>query len=350
MFQESTKKTNLSELGEFALIEKLTNAFTVKNQTTQKGIGDDAAVINVGKELMLISTDMLVEGIHFDLVYSPLKHLGFKAISTNVSDIAAMNGIAKQVTVSLAVSSKYTIEALEELYQGIWLACEKFKVDLIGGDTTSSPTGLTISITVVGTVDPEKIVYRNTAKENDLIVVSGDLGGAYVGLQILEREKQVYLSSPGIQPELEGFDYILERQLKPEARVDLKELFEKLEVLPTSMIDVSDGLSSELHHICKQSNLGCVIFEEKIPIDPTTYQTARDLNLDPTVCALNGGEDYELLFTIPLNEYDKIKGNPNFTVIGHTTDKNSGLNLHSKSGTIVPILAQGWNSFNTNSH
>lgn len=345
MFQDPEKKTNLKDLGEFALIEKLTQNFSLFNKSTVMGVGDDAAVLRYGDKCLLISTDLLIEGIHFDIIYTPLKHLGYKAVSVNVSDIVAMNGIPKQITVSIAASSKYTLEALEELYSGIRIACEKYKIDLVGGDTTSSPSGLTISITIIGEGENESLVYRSSAKENDLIVVSGDLGGAYVGLQILEREKQVYLSSSGIQPDLEGFDYILERQLKPEARVDLKELFKKLEILPTAMIDISDGLSSEINHICKQSQLGCTLFEEKIPIDPLTYQTARDLNLDPTICALNGGEDYEVLFTISLTDFDKIKGNPNFTVIGHMTEKSEGMKLVSKGGTVVPIQAQGWNSF-----
>jgi thiamine-monophosphate kinase len=288
---------------------------------------------------------MLVEGVHFDLSYVPLKHLGYKAVMVNISDLAAMNAMPRQITVSIALSNRFSLEAVDELYQGIYLACEKSNVDVVGGDTTSSTSGLIISVTAIGEAIENELVYRDGARENDLIVVSGDLGAAYVGLQLLEREKDVYLSSnKQVQPDLEGHDYILERQLKPEARTDINELLKKLEVLPTSMIDVSDGLSSEMLHICTASGKGCNLYEEKIPIDPTTYNTAREFNLDPTVCALNGGEDYELLFTIDLKDFDKIKGNPNFTVIGHMTEQAQGCNLITKSGALYPLTAQGWNA------
>jgi thiamine-monophosphate kinase len=283
--------------------------------------------------------------VHFDLSYVPLKHLGYKAVMVNISDLAAMNAMPRQITVSIALSYRFSLEAVDELYQGIYLACEKCNVDVVGGDTTSSTSGLIISVTAIGEAIENELVYRDGARENDLIVVSGDLGAAYVGLQLLEREKDVYLSSnKQVQPDLEGHDYILERQLKPEARTDINELLKKLEVLPTSMIDVSDGLSSEMLHICTASGKGCNLYEEKIPIDPTTYNTAREFNLDPTVCALNGGEDYELLFTIDLKDFDKIKGNPNFTVIGHMTEQAQGCNLITKSGALYPLTAQGWNA------
>ncbi len=341
------KKTELNTLGEFGLIDHLTEKIKVKNKSTIKGIGDDAAVISSKKEIV-ISTDMLVEGIHFDLAYSPLKHLGYKAVVVNISDIYAMNAQAKQITVSMAVSSKYTVEALEEIYSGILLACKNYGLDLIGGDTTSSLSGLVLSITAIGEGEKNKLVYRNNAKENDLLVVSGDLGGAFMGLQLLEREKSVFMENPNMQPDLDGYDYILERQLKPEARKDAIQYLEELGILPGSMIDISDGLASEIKHLCKQSKVGCSIYEEKIPIDPTTFNSARDFNLDPITCALNGGEDYELLFTIKQADYDKLKGSPHFTVIGHITDKNSGINLISNSGSVVPIKAQGWDAFEKN--
>ncbi|QQL51587.1 thiamine-phosphate kinase [Mucilaginibacter ginkgonis] len=342
---ENTDKTNINELGEFGLIDHLTKNFEIKKSTTVKGIGDDAAVLNPGDKKVLISTDMLLEGIHFDLAYTPLKHLGYKAIQVNLSDIFAMNAIPQQVTVSIGMSSKYTLEAIEDLYEGIYVACEKYGVDLIGGDTTASKQGLVISVTVLGYADEKDITYRNGAEEGDLICVSGDLGGAYVGLQLLEREKMVYLENPNIQPDLEGKDYIVERQLKPEARVDVVDLLKSRGIKPTAMIDVSDGLASELLHICKQSNKGCNLYEEKIPIDPMTYDTAREFNLDPTVCALSGGEDYELLFTIKQTDYDKIKHDVDVSIIGYITEPAAGLNLISKSGQVHELKAQGWNAF-----
>lgn len=346
MQDNTAPRTELERLGEFGLINFLTKNIVHKQNTTIKGVGDDAAVLGFdSKKKCVVTTDMLVERVHFDLSYVPLKHLGYKSVMVNISDLAAMNAIPRQITVSIALSNRFSLEAIDELYQGIYLACEKYNIDVIGGDTTSSTSGLIISITAIGEALEEDIIYRNGAKENDLIVVSGDLGAAYVGLQLLEREKEVYLSSnKQIQPDLEGYDYILERQLKPEARTDINELLKKLEVLPHAMIDISDGLSSEMLHICKASGVGCNLYEEKIPIDPTTYNTAREFNLDPTVCALNGGEDYELLFTIDLKDFDKIKANPNFTVIGHVTELAQGCNLITKSGAMYPLTAQGWNA------
>ena len=346
MQDNSTPRTELERLGEFGLINFLTKNIILKQNSTLKGVGDDAAVLSFeANKKCVVTTDMLVEGVHFDLSYVPLKHLGYKAVMVNISDLAAMNAMPRQITVSIALSNRFSLEAVDELYQGIYLACEKCNVDVVGGDTTSSTSGLIISVTAIGEAIENDLVYRDGARENDLIVVSGDLGAAYVGLQLLEREKDVYLSSnKQVQPDLEGHDYILERQLKPEARTDINELLKKLEVLPTSMIDVSDGLSSEMLHICTASVKGCNLYEEKIPIDPTTYNTAREFNLDPTVCALNGGEDYELLFTIDLKDFDKIKGNPNFTVIGHITEQAQGCNLITKSGALYPLTAQGWNA------
>ncbi|MFM9985038.1 MAG: thiamine-phosphate kinase [Flavobacteriales bacterium] len=339
----SEQRTEISDLGEFGLIKHLTNHIHIHNQSTVKGVGDDAAIVDcpAGKQ-MLVSTDMLVEGVHFDLAYVPLKHLGYKSVMVNLSDICAMNGRPEQITVAIAISNRFSLEAVEELFAGMLKACDIYGVDLIGGDTTSSKSGLVISITVIGYADPVKIVTRSGARENDLVVVSGDLGGAYMGLQILEREKQVFKASPGAQPDLTGHDYILERQLKPEARIDIIDLLEKLEVVPTSMIDISDGLASEAKHLCDQSFVGMDIYEEKLPIDPTTSATAREFNLDPTTCALNGGEDYELLFTIKQKDFEKIKANPNFSVIGHVTDSSSGCRLIGRGGEGIELKAQGW--------
>lgn len=343
---ENKGKTELSELGEFGLIEHLTRQVEIVQESTIKGVGDDAAVLDFSDKQTLVSTDILLENVHFDLRYSPLKHLGYKAVQVNLSDIYAMNGQPSQITVALGISSKFPLEAIEEIYEGIHIACKKYKVDLVGGDTSSSAQGLVISVTSIGYVDPEKVVYRSGAKEGDLLCVSGDLGGAYTGLQLLEREKQIFLENPQIQPDLEGKDYIVERQLKPEARKDIIELLQKLELLPTAMIDVSDGLASEIFHICKSSNVGCRIYEDKIPIDPMTYDTSREFGLDPTICALNGGEDYELLFTIPQSQYDKIKTVlADVSIIGHITEKKSGIDMVSKSGNIHPLKAQGWNAF-----
>ena len=342
---ENKERTDISNLGEFGLIEHLTNSIKLTQASTIKGVGDDAAVLDFTGRKMLVSTDLLLEGIHFDLAYTPLKHLGYKSVQVNLSDIYAMNGTATQITVSLGLSSKFPIEAVEELYSGILLACDKYKIDLVGGDTSSSKQGLVISVTSIGYADEADICYRNTANEGDLICVSGDLGGAYMGLQLLEREKLIYLENPQIQPDLEGKDYIIERQLKPEARKDIVELLKDLGVKPTSMIDVSDGLSSEVIHICTQSDKGCNLYEDKLPIDPMTYETAREFNLDPTVCALSGGEDYELLFTIRQSDYEKIKNNMDISIIGHITEKSAGMNIISRSEISHPLKAQGWNSF-----
>ena len=342
---ENKGRTEIEQLGEFGLIEHLTKHFEIKNPSSVKGIGDDAAVLNFDNKKTLISTDLLLEGIHFDLAYTPLKHLGYKAVQVNLSDIYAMNGTATQITVSIGISSKFPLEAVEELYQGISIACEKYGIDLIGGDTSSSKQGLVISVTSIGFADEDKICYRNGAQEGDLLCVSGDLGGAYIGLQLLEREKGIFLENPNIQPDLEGKDYIVERQLKPEARKDIVEALELMKIKPTSMIDVSDGLASEILHLCKQSNKGCSLYEDKIPIDPMTYDTARDFGLDPTVCALNGGEDYELLFTVSQNDFEIIKNNPDISIIGHITEAAAGCHLISKSQKVHELKAQGWNAF-----
>ncbi len=342
---DNKEKTNLSELGEFGLIKHLTSHIELKNESSVKGVGDDAAVLDFKEYKTLISTDLLLENVHFDLRYVPLKHLGYKAVQVNLSDIYAMNGIASQVTISIGMSSKFPLEAIEELYQGALIACEKFNVDLIGGDTSTSSQGLIISVTSIGYAKEDEITYRSGAKEGDLICVSGDLGAAYVGLQLLEREKQIFLENPNIQPDLEGKDYIVERQLKPEARRDVIELFRFLNVKPNAMMDISDGLASDLFHICDASKLGCKLFEEKIPIDPMTYETAREFGLDPTVCALSGGEDYELLFTVPQSEYDKVKNQLDISIIGYMTAESEGKQLISKSGNVHELKAQGWNAF-----
>ncbi|HTM98506.1 MAG TPA: thiamine-phosphate kinase [Pedobacter sp.] len=342
---ENKERTAISELGEFGLIKHLTTNFKIQHESSIKGVGDDAAVLDFTGKQTLISTDLLLEGIHFDLAYVPLMHLGYKAVQVNLSDIYAMNGIATQITVSIGLSSKFPLEAVEEIYKGIELACNKFNIDLIGGDTSSSKQGLVISVTSVGFADAADICYRNGAEEGDLLCVSGDLGGAYVGLQILEREKQIFLENPQLQPDLEGKDYIIERQLKPEGRRDIVDLLAQMKIKPTSMIDVSDGLASEILHICTQSEKGCTLYEEKIPIDPMTYETARELGLDPTVCALNGGEDYELLFTIKQADYHKLKNDIDISIIGHITDKNAGCNMISKSNVSHELKAQGWNAF-----
>jgi len=342
----SEQRTELSNLGEFGLIEHLTKDVALTQTNSIKGVGDDAAVIRISdEESLLISTDMLIEGIHFNLMYMPLKHLGYKAVAVNVSDICAMNGKAEQITVSLAVSNRFPVEALEELYSGIKAACSVYGVDLVGGDTTSSTSGLVISISVLGRAKNTEITYRNGAKEFDLLVVTGDLGAAYMGLQVLEREKEVFTANPDIQPDLDGHDYIIERQLKPEARKDIVGFLKELDVVPTSMIDISDGLASEILHLCKASNVGCHIYDEKLPIDAKTSMTAIDFNLDPGTCALNGGEDYELLFTIRQSDFDKIKGNPHMTVIGHMTNSQDGIYFVDKNGSALELKAQGWNHF-----
>jgi thiamine-monophosphate kinase len=335
--------TQLSEIGEFGLIARLTEKIQLKNSSTLKGVGDDAAVLSYPDKKIVVTTDLLTEGIHFNLMYCPLKHLGYKAVVVNLSDVYAMNAIPKQITVSIAISSKFSIQAIEELYSGIHLACEKYGVDLVGGDTTSSLTGLTISVTAIGEANEDELVYRSGAQVTDLVCVTGDLGGAYMGLQLLERENEVFKVNPNQKPLFEGYDYILERQLKPEARNDIKELLKTLDVKPTSMIDISDGLSSEVIHLCKASKVGINIYEEKIPLDTQTKDFAEELSINPLVAALNGGEDYELLFTVPLASYDVIKKEFDITIIGHVTPESEGANLITTGGSVIPLQAQGWN-------
>ncbi|MGJ8715791.1 MAG: thiamine-phosphate kinase [Maribacter stanieri] len=340
------ERTSLEKLGEFGLIEHLTKNFKIKQQSTIKAIGDDAAVLDFKNKKTVISTDLLIEGVHFDLAYMPLKHLGYKSIMVNLSDIYAMNATATQVTISIAVSNRFPLEALEEFYAGVATACKSYNVDLVGGDTTSSKTGLMISVTAIGVANEEDIAYRSGAKENNLLVVTGDLGASYMGLQVLEREKEVFKVNPNSQPDLEPYSYIVERQLKPEARKDITDLLKTLDVHPTSMIDISDGLSSEILHLSKSSGIGFDLYEDKIPLDPTVISACEEFKMDSTLVALSGGEDYELLFTIDQKEFPKIKGNPNLTVIGHTTGKDEGAFLVSRNNTKIALTAQGWNSFN----
>ena len=340
--KKETTQTNISAIGEFGLIERITKDIKIRNTTTIKGVGDDAALLDYADKQIVVSSDLLTEGVHFNLMYVPLKHLGYKAVIVNLSDVCAMNAVPKQIVVNIALSGKFSVEAVEELYSGIHLACEKYGVDLVGGDTTSSLTGLTISITVLGEVEKENAVMRSGALPTDLLCVTGDLGGAYMGLQLLERENEVFKVNNKMQPQLTGFDYILERQLKPEARIDIVAAFKKLGIKPTSMIDISDGLSSEIHHLCKNSGLGCCVYEDKIPLDFQTKKMAEEMNINPLVAALNGGEDYELLFTLPLSDYDKIKNDPDFTIIGHMNDALEGVNLITGAGSAIPLVAQGW--------
>ena len=342
---KNPQRTNLENLGEFGLIKHLTQHFELNQPSSLTGIGDDAAVLDFKDKKTIVSTDLLVEGVHFDLSYMPLKHLGYKSVMVNLSDVYAMNANATQITVSLAVSNRFPLEALEEFYAGVALACKTYDVDLVGGDTTSSTKGMLVSVVALGVADSDDLVYRKGAKPNDLLVVTGDLGGAYLGLQVLEREKEVFKVNPNSQPDLEPYSYIVERQLKPEARKDMVELLEKLAVKPTSMIDISDGLSSEILHLCEQSVVGCNLFEDKIPLDPTVISAAEEFKMDSTMIALSGGEDYELLFTIDQNDFDKIKGNPNLTVIGHMTSKEEGAHLVTRANTKIALTAQGWNSF-----
>ncbi|SDR70929.1 thiamine-phosphate kinase [Formosa sp. Hel1_31_208] len=341
---KNPQRTSLEQLGEFGLIEHLTKGFDITQKSTIKGIGDDAAVLDVRDKQIVVTTDLLVENIHFDLSYVPLKHLGYKAVVVNLSDVYAMNANATQITVSLAVSNRFPLEAIEALYDGIETAAKLYNVDVIGGDTTSSTTGLIISITAIGEAEKEDLVYRNGAKPNNLVVVTGDIGAAYMGLQVLEREKEVFKVNPQSQPDLELYTYIIERQLKPEARKDIVKLLKELQVKPTSMIDISDGLSSEVIHICKQSGVGVEIYENKIPLDPQVISTCEEFNIDSTTIALNGGEDYELLMTISQEDFPKIKGNPNLTVIGFITEKNKGMHLITRGEEAVPIIAKGWNA------
>lgn len=338
------QRTPIDQIGEFALIDHLTKHFDIKHKSTIKSIGDDAAVLDFENKKVVVSTDLLVEGVHFDLGYAPLKHLGYKAVVVNMSDICAMNATPTQITVSIAVSNRFPLEALEELYEGIRLASNYYKIDVIGGDTTSSTSGLIISITAIGEANEADLVYRNGAKDTDLLIVTGDLGAAYMGLQVLEREKQVFLVNPNNQPNLEDYSYIIERQLKPEARKDVKELLEKLDVKPTAMIDISDGLSSEIFHLTKSSKVGCNVYEEKLPLDPQLINTCEEFNLDSTTIAINGGEDYELLFTIKMDDYEKIKANPHLTIIGHIVPENEGVHLITRENTKIPLKARGWNA------
>lgn len=342
---KDASKTDIASLGEFGLIDHLTKQFEIKQKTTIKGIGDDAAVIaSEEKKQLLVTTDLLVEGVHFDLSYMPLKHLGYKAVIVNLSDVYAMNGVATQITVSIAVSNRFPVEALEELYAGIATAAKLYNVDVVGGDTTSSTTGLLISVTALGQALPEEVAYRNGAKENDLLVVTGDLGAAYLGMQVLEREKEVFKVNPNAQPDLDAYTYLIERQLKPEARKDVSPLLKELGVQPTAMIDVSDGLSSEVLHICKQSGVGCNLYEDKIPLDPQVISTCEEFNMDSTTIALSGGEDYELLFTVRQEDFPKIKANPHLSIIGHMTHEKEGVHLITRANTKIPLISRGWNS------
>jgi len=343
---KNQQRTPLSTLGEFGLIDHLTSNFKINRTSTIKGIGDDAAVLSHNDKHIVVTTDLLVEGVHFDLSYMPLKHLGYKAVVVNLSDVYAMNANANQITVSIAVSNRFPLEALEELYSGIETAASIYNIDVVGGDTTSSTSGLLISITAIGEVNKDDVVYRNGAKPNDLLVVTGDLGGAYLGLQVLEREKEVFKVNPNSQPDLDKYTYIIERQLKPEARKDIVKLLKDLDVKPTSMIDISDGLSSEIIHLCKQSEVGCDLYENKIPLDPQVISTCEEFDIDSTTVALNGGEDYELLMTISQKDFPKIKANPNLTIIGYITEASAGMHLVTRAETKVPITAQGWNALN----
>jgi len=343
---KNQSRTDLSSLGEFALIEHLTKQFKINHKSTIKGIGDDAAVLDFKDKKVVVTTDLLVEGVHFDLSYMPLKHLGYKAVMVNLSDVYAMNAEATQITVSIAVSNRFPLEALEEIYAGIETAANLYNIDVVGGDTTSSTKGLLISVTALGEVANTDVVYRSGAKPNDLLVVSGDLGAAYMGLQVLEREKEVYKVNPNSQPDLEPYTYIVERQLKPEARKDIVKLLKDLGVKPTSMIDISDGLSSEIIHLCTNSKVGCDLYENKIPLDPQVISTCEEFNIDSTTVALNGGEDYELLFTVSQDDFPKIKANPNLSVIGYITEVSAGMHLVTRAETKIELKAQGWKSFN----
>lgn len=341
---KNQQRTSLAQLGEFGLIDHLTQHFKVVQPSTLKGIGDDAAVLDFKDKKVVVSTDLLIEGVHFDLAYMPLKHLGYKSVVVNLSDICAMNAKPTQITVSVAVSNRFPLEAMEELFEGITLAANHYKVDVIGGDTTSSQKGLIISITAIGEADESELTYRNGAGETDLLVVTGDVGSAYMGLQVLEREKQVFLVNPNSQPDLDLYAYLVERQLKPEARTDVRTLFHALELKPTSMIDISDGLSSEIIHLCKNSKVGCNLYEDKLPIDPQLISVCEEFEIDSTTVAINGGEDYELLFTIKMEDFDKIKANPHFTIIGHMTQESEGIHLVTRANTKIELRARGWNA------
>lgn len=341
----SAERTEIEQLGEFGLIEQLTKNFETQNASTVLSIGDDAAVIDHFGKQTVVTTDLLVEGVHFDLMYTPLKHLGYKSVVVNISDIYAMNATPTQITISIAFSNRFSVEALEEFYKGVYIACEKYGVDLVGGDTSASQKGLIISVTAIGEVAPDKFIKRSTAESGDLICVSGDLGAAFLGLTLMEREKKIFLENPALQPDLENEDYIVGRLLKPEARQDIIELLEKMEIVPTAMMDISDGLSSEVLHLCKQSALGCRIYEDKIPLHEATKAAAFKFGLDATVCALNGGEDYELIFTMKQSDYDKITLQEEISVIGYMCDPEEGAKLITKGGNTFDIAAQGWNAF-----
>jgi thiamine-monophosphate kinase len=345
MNEQTPQHTDIGTLGEFGLIDHLASKFKLLRQDTLKGIGDDAAVLDYGGEPVIVTTDLLVEGIHFDLMYHPLKHLGYKAVIVNLSDICAMNAITKHITVSIALSNRFSVEAVDELYEGIRIACEAYEVDLVGGDTTSSPRGLTISVTAIGSVDKSRITYRSGAKPGDILCVTGDLGAAYLGLQVLEREKQVFLASPEMQPELSERKYIISRQLKPEARLEAVKYFEKQGLLPTSMIDISDGLASDLMHICKASGVGAFIEEAQVPIHDEARMQAMEFQLDPITCALSGGEDYELLFTVDPKDLDKVRFMESVYIIGEMVSREDGIMLHTSGGQRHPITAQGWKHF-----
>lgn len=340
-----TKRTEISEIGEFGLINRLKSGLVKRQESTIYGIGDDAAVMDAGDHYSLITSDMLLEGVHFDLAYTPLKHLGYKAVAVNVSDIAAMNGIPRQITVNLGLSNRFSVEAVEELYEGIKVACEHYRVDLVGGDTTASHAGLVISVTALGTVEKDKLAYRSGARDKDIVCVSGDLGAAYMGLNILAREKSAWAGNPDMQPELDKYSYMVGRQLRPEARLDIVFDLAEAGVVPTSMIDISDGLASELFHICEQSQLGVAIFEDKVPMDAQMFETAVEFKLDPITAVLNGGEDYELLFTISQDDYEKIKMHPDIHFIGYMHEAAKGKVLSTKGGNVVPLQAQGWKHF-----
>lgn len=343
---ENKERTEIARLGEFGLIKHIAGFFEQKNPSTMLGIGDDAAVLDHGGDhYVLVTTDSMFEGIHFDLTFHPLKHLGYKAVTTAISDICAMNGRPEQIFVAIGLSNRFSLEAVEELYAGVRLACDKYGVDLAGGDTSGSPRGLSLTVTAVGRVKKKLLTRRSGARENDLLVVTGDLGGAYMGLQILEREKRVFLEHPDVQPDLEGNEYIVGRQLRPEARLDVIQLLGDMDVVPGCMIDVSDGLASELHHLGTHSGCGFRVFDEKLPIDPQVVDRALQFDLNPSVVALNGGEDYELLFTVDQTHYEKIKANPDFTIIGHATAQSGRYELVGKSGAVFDIRAQGWEHF-----
>ena len=339
------QRTEISSLGEFGLIDHLTRNIEIRNASTILGVGDDAAVIDHFGKQTVITTDLLIEGVHFDLMYTPLRHLGYKSVVVNLSDVYAMNAIPTQITLSLAFSNRFSVEALDEFYEGVLAACEHYDVDLIGGDTSTAQKGLVISVTALGEVTPDKFVKRSTAQKGDLLCVTGYLGAAFLGLTLLEREKQIYLENPKVQPDLEGEKYVVGRLLKPEARKDIIEFFQASEIVPSAMMDVSDGLSSEILHICRQSRLGCVLYEDKIPVNDDIKNAAFKFGLDPTACALSGGEDYELLFTLPQSEYEKLVLNEQISVIGYMTEEEEGSHIITKGGNRYPITAQGWNAF-----